>query len=45
MPDTTSPCDGCAKTAVLTLFDNDRSYCLRCAEEVVAFGWAKPVLS
>lgn len=35
-------CDGCDRMSVVRAFDNGRSYCHRCAEEVQALGWARP---
>ncbi len=41
---TAPSCDGCdAVTLPLTLFDNGKRYCWRCAEDVSDMGWAKPV--
>lgn len=35
-------CDGCGKERAVTTFDNGKSYCERCAEEVASMGWAQP---
>lgn len=36
-------CDGCDKVERLIPFDNRRNYCLKCAEEIEAMGWAKRI--
>lgn len=42
---TPARCDGCDKIAPLRAFSNRKAYCERCSEEVVAFGWARPLPS